>query len=88
MWDYVQIHSRAITTEEISAIANPSVAGPILFDDSLMLAFDFHSMGADGVVKDISGYGHDGTITEDFGFDEKIRFDVATAVYESGASDN
>ena len=68
-WDHFQIHDRALTQAELKAITNGDdgrleegagyISNGILFDESLQLGYDFHSMGTDGVVRDVSGFGHD-----------------------------
>jgi hypothetical protein len=57
-FDNIQIHNRALSTEEIKQAAS----GQILFNDNLVLAFDFADGIVDGKVKDLSRFGHDATV--------------------------
>jgi hypothetical protein len=56
-YDNFQIHTRALTEEEIQTTAG----GAILFNKNLVLAFDFGEI-SDNKVRDLSPYGNDGTI--------------------------
>jgi hypothetical protein len=60
-YDNLQIHNRALTLTEITETAQGN-RGTILFNDDLVLAYDFNGGGKDGVIKDLSRYGHDATV--------------------------
>ena len=56
-YDNFQFHMKALSETEIKTVAS----GAILYNEALVIAYDFGSI-VDNIVKDISGYGNDGTI--------------------------
>ncbi len=62
-FDNLQIHMKALSDEEIQVTAT----GAILFNDELVLAYDFGSI-IDGVVQDLSPNGNHGTVNGDLTF--------------------
>ena len=56
-YDNFQVHNKALSEEEIQT----TVGGAILFNDNLVLAYDFGEI-SDNKVRDLSPYGNDGVI--------------------------
>ncbi len=53
-FDNFQVHNRALTSQEIKS----TVAGKILYNKNLVIAYNFNDGLVDGQIKDLSSYGH------------------------------
>ena len=59
-FDNFQLHNRALTSGEIQS----AVAGNIIYNKNLIIAYDFNDGVVDGQVKDLSNYGHHANVWE------------------------